>query len=183
MSIVDQTKKMMQNALEHLKQDFRSMRSNRANPGILDGVFVEIYGSQMKLKEIANVTAPEARQLLITPFDPQTVNMIAKSIEKANLNIQPIADGYTVRINIPPMDENTRKEIAKQAKKKGEEAKIQIRDIRKKNNDVAKKQKNEGLLTEDMVKKTEKNIQELTDQFCKEIDQLVVIKEKEVMTV
>lgn len=183
MSIADQTKQKMQQAIDHFKQELKNLRTNRANPGILDSVIVEAWGSQMRLKELATVTAPESRQLLITPFDPQTTHAIGKGIEKANLNLQPIVEGNVVRINIPPMDENTRKEIVKQGKKKAEDAKITIREIRRKNNDLVRKEKADGTITEDVMKKTEKTIQEYTDKFCKEIDDLFSAKEKEILTV
>src|SRR5262249_17498004 len=108
---------------------------------------------------------------------------IAKSIEKANLNVQPILEGTIIRINIPPMDENMRKEIVKQGKKKAEEAKITMREIRRKSNDLIRKQKAEGTIPEDEMKKGEKGIQDLTDENCKQIDDLFTAKEKEIMTV
>ena len=183
MSITDQTKQMMHATLEHFKQELKNLRSNRANPGMLDNVQVEVYGAQMRLRDVANVTAPEARQLLITPFDPQTAGSISKGIEKANLNLQPILDGHVVRINVPPMDENMRKEIVKLAKKKAEDSKIVVREVRRKNNETARKMKADNEMTEDVLKKTEKTIQELTDQYCRDIDNLFTAKEKEVMTV
>ncbi|MBS0604913.1 MAG: ribosome recycling factor [Verrucomicrobia bacterium] len=183
MSITEQTKAKMQAALEHFKGDLKSLRTNRANPAMLDGVIVEAYGSSMRIKELANVTVPEPRQLLISPFDPQTSNAIAKGIEKANLNLQPVVEGQVIRINVPPMDESMRKQIVKQGKQKAEDSKIVIRDIRRKNNELARKQKADGLITEDVMKKEEKGIQDLTDKFCKEIDDLFSAKEKEIMTV
>jgi ribosome recycling factor len=182
-STKEQTKAKMQVALDHFKQELKNLRSNRANPAILDGVMVEVYGAQMRIKELANVTAPEARQILVAPFDPQTAGPIAKAIEKANLNIQPVVEGNLIRITIPPMDEAMRKEIAKQGKKKAEEAKVVIREIRRKSNELVRKQEEEGEVTEDIKKKDEKAIQELTDQFCKEIDTLFVVKEREILTV
>ncbi len=182
-SVTEQTKAKMQAALEHFKTDLKNLRTNRANPGMLDGVMVEAYGTQMRIKELGNVTVPEPRQLLISPFDPQTSAAIAKGIEKANLNLQPVVEGQIIRINVPPMDESMRKQIVKQGKQKAEDAKIVIRDIRRKNNEVARKQKADGLITEDVMKKEEKGIQELTDKFCKEIDDLFSAREKEIMTV
>jgi ribosome recycling factor len=182
-SVTEQTKTKMQAAVEHFKNDLKNLRSNRANPAMLDGVSVEAYGSQMRIKELANVTVPEPRQLLISPFDPQTAAAIAKGIEKANLNLQPVLEGQVIRINVPPMDEAMRKQIVKQGKQKAEDSKIVIRDIRRKNNELARKQKADGIITEDIMKKEEKGIQELTDKFCKEIDDLFSAKEKEIMTV
>ncbi|HSX04520.1 MAG TPA: ribosome recycling factor [Rhabdochlamydiaceae bacterium] len=183
MSLTNETKSKMDASLEHFKGELKKLRSGRANPAILDAVTVEVYGTHMRLKELANVTSPEPRQILITPFDPQTAPAIRKAIENANLNLQPMLEGNHVRINVPPMDENMRKEIAKQGKKKAEEAKVAVREIRRKANEVARKQKADGLLTEDQMKKEEKNIQDLTDKCCKEVDDLFAKKEKEIMTV
>lgn len=183
MSVTDQTKAKMQAAIEHFKQELKNLRTGRANPSILDNVTVEAYGSMMRLKELANVSAPEARQLVVSPFDPQTLHAISKGIERANLNLQPIVDGHVVRINIPPMDESTRKEMVKIGKKKAEETKVSIREIRRKGNEQVRKQKDDGDIAEDLVKKMEKTIQEYTDQFCKEVDSLMIAKEKEIMTV
>lgn len=183
MSLTEQTKAKMQATAEHFKTELRNLRSNRANPGVLDGVLVEMYGAQMRLKELATVSVPEPRQLLVVPFDPKTASAVAKGIERANLNLQPIVEGHAVRINVPPMDEAMRKQIAKQAKQKAEDSKVTIREIRRKNNELVRKQKADGIITEDVMKKDEKIIQELTDKFCKEIDDLYTAKEKEIMTV
>jgi ribosome recycling factor len=183
MSILDQTKSKMNAALEHLKNELKSIRTNRANPGMLDSISVEIYGSSMRIKEVANVTAPEARMLLITPFDPSTNSTIGKAIEKANVGLMPIVDGNSIRIKIPPMDDNARKEMVKLCHKRKEEAKISIRNIRRESNDTAKKQKADGDMPEDAFKKLEKLVQELTDKSCKEADDICEKKEKEVTTI
>lgn len=183
MNAAEQAKEKMKVAIEHFKQELKNLRTGRANTSILDNVMVEVYGSTMRLKELANVTAPEARMLLITPFDPKTAGSISKGIEKANLNLQPILDGNLVRIHIPPMDESMRKEIVKQGKKKAEETKIAIREIRRKQNELVRKLKADNELAEDLAKKFEKNIQDYTDQTCKEVDDLMHAKEKEIMTV
>lgn len=183
MNIAEDTKTNMQEAIDHFKKELSQLRSGRANPGMLDSVRVEVYGTQMRLKELASVSTPESRQILITPFDPQTAGPISKGIEKANLNLQPILEGNIVRINIPSMDENMRKEIAKQAKAKAEGAKVAIREVRRKSNDLARKHKTDGEITEDEMKKAEKQIQDLTDSNCKLIDELLAVKEKEIMTV
>lgn len=183
MSVPDQTKSKMVAAVDHFKAELKNLRTNRANPGMLEGVLVEVYGAQMRIKELANVTVPESRQLLISPFDPQTAGAIAKGIEKANLNLQPVVEGQSIRINVPPMDESMRKQIAKQGKQKAEDAKITIREIRRKGNEQVRKLKADGMITEDVMKKDEKTIQDLTDKFCKEIDDLFTAKEKEIMAV
>jgi len=183
MSLSNETKSKMQSGIDHFKGELKNLRTNRANPGMIDGVTVEVYGAHMKVRDLATVSVPEARQLLITPFDPQTASAIAKGIEKANLNLQPMLEGTIIRINVPPMDESVRKDIVKQGRKKAEDAKIVIREIRRKYNDLARKQKTDGDITEDSMKKTEKEIQELTDKFCREIDELFTAKEKEIMAV
>lgn len=183
MSVVSDTKHKMKEAVEHFKKELSHLRTGRANPAMFDNVLIEVYGTTMRLRELANVTTPEPRQIAIHPFDPQTVGPIAKSIEKANLNVNPIAEGTHIRINIPPLDENMRKEIVKQGKKKAEDAKIVIREIRRKGNDHVKKQKAEGIIAEDEQKKVEKSVQELTDEHCKLIDDLFAAKEKEILTV
>lgn len=183
MSISEQAKAKMLSVIEHFKNEMKSLRTNRANPAVLDGVVVEVYGTNMRIKELANITVPEPRLILISPFDPQTSQAIAKGIEKANLNLHPVVEAQVIRITVPPMDEAMRKVIVKQGKEKAEDAKIAIREVRRKNNEAARKQKTDGLITEDILKKEEKAIQEFTDKFCKEIDTLFTAKEKEVMTV
>lgn len=183
MSLDNEVKAAMQTALDHLKKELKGLRTSRANPSMVEGVQVEVYGTSMRLRDIANITTPEARQLLITPFDPSNVQAIGKSIEGANLNLHPVVEGHLVRITIPPMDENARKEIVKQCKKKAEDAKIVIREIRRKYNEQVRKQKTDGDITEDQVKRFEKLIQEMTDKFCKESDTLASEKEKEIMAV
>ena len=183
MSILDQTKAKMQAALDHFKNELKNIRTGRANPGMVEHVSVEVYGSAMRLKDIASISAPEARQLLITPFDPQNTNAIGKAIEKANLGFMPIVDANTVRIKIPPMTEEIRKKMAKMCHEEREQAKVSIRNVRREFNDLARKQKIDGEIAEDMLKKLEKGIQELTDKFCREADDLSEKKEKEISTI
>ncbi len=183
MSVEDQVKIDMTRAIDYFKEDLKNIRTARANPAIIENVQVEVYGTNMRLRDLANITVPESRQLLITPYDANNVNAIAKSIEAANLNLQPQIDGNVVRINIPPMDEQIRKDMSKRCKEKAEKAKIRIREIRRKFNETVRKQKQDGEIPEDVMKKEEKMIQELTDRFCKDIDCLSNEKEKEVLEV
>lgn len=177
--IIKQTKSKMEEALNHLKDELRNIRTGRANPGMLDSVLVEVYGTPMRIRDVATVTAPESRQLLITPFDPHNVHAISKAIERANLNVAPMVDGHVVRIKIPPMDDTVRKEMAKLCGRRKEDAKISIRNIRRDANELAKK----GNFPEDQVKKMEKEIQDLTDKYCKSADDAAHEKEKEVLTI
>lgn len=183
MSVTDQTKAKMLAALEHLKTELKSIRTGRANPGMVEGVMVDVYGSPMRLKDMASINAPESRMLLITPFDPKNVGAIGKAIEKANIGVMPIVDGNVVRIKIPQMDENMRKEMVKLCHKRLEEAKVSIRNIRRDGNDTVKKQKSAGEIPEDVMKKSEKIIQDLTDKYCKEAEDITEKKEKEVSSI
>jgi ribosome recycling factor len=183
MSISDQTKSKMTDALEHLKQELKSIRTGRANPAMLDHVSVDVYGTQMRIKDMASITIPEPRQLLVTPFDNNNKAAIAKAIEKANIGIMPIVDGNVVRLKIPAMDEALRKEMMKLCSKRCEEAKVSIRNERRHSNDAIRKQKADGIMAEDEMKKLEKIIQDLTDKFCKEADEIAAKKEKEVSTI
>lgn len=183
MSILDQTKAKMLAALEHLKEELKSIRTGRANPGMLDNVSVDIYGTQMRIRDLASVNVPEPRQLVITPFDPQNKGYINKAIEKANLGFMPMIDGNVVRIKIPPMDDNLRKEMIKQCHKRREEAKVSIRNVRRDSNEILRKQKSDGHVDEDAMKRLEKQIQDLTDKYCKETEDLSDKKEKEISVI
>ena len=178
-----ETEKKMKDALEHLSQDLRNLRTSRPNPGMLDSIVVVVYGSNMKIRDLGSVSIADGRQLVITAYDAQTAGPIAKAVEKSPLGLQPILEGNIVRIPIPPMSEEVRKDMAKQAKEKGEKAKVTIRNIRRDGNDSIRKQKADGDISEDIQKKTEKKIQEFTDKYCKEADELVKSKEKEILEV
>lgn len=178
-----EVKMAMQQACDHLKAELKTLRTGRANAAILDKVTVEVYGSKMPLKSLANITVPEPRQILVTPFDQTNMNSIAKAIEAANLGVNPMVDGKLIRINVPPMDESVRKQMAKQCKEHGEKTKISLRDVRRKFNELVRKLKADGMIPEDQMKRVEKQIQELTDKFCKDVDATCAEKEKEIMTI
>jgi len=178
-----QVKTAMQAALDHLKTELKTLRTGRANASILDKVHAEIHGSYMSLKALANINVPEARQIVVTPFDQANLNVISKAIEAANLGVSPRVDGKVIRISIPPMDESVRKQMAKQCKEHGEKTKISLREVRRKFNDLIRSQKASGTLPEDQMKRLEKVIQEMTDKFCKDVDAACAEKEKEIMTV
>ncbi len=180
---MDECKENMVKALDHYKAELKGMRTSRPSSSMLDNVPLEIYGAPMRMRDVATVSVADGNQLVVTPFDPSTANSIAKGIGKANLNLQPAVDGNVVRVPIPPMSEERRKEIAKDAREKGEMTKVTIRDVRRKANDLKKKQKSDGDITEDDLKRDEKIIQELTDKFCKQVDELFVEKEKDILAV
>lgn len=182
-TIESETKSHMEKACQHLKDELSNLRTNRPSPALLENISVEAYGTEMKIRDLGSVSVVDGRQLLISPFDPQTAPMIRKGIEKANLNVQPHLDGNVVRVSIPEMSEEVRKGIAKEAKEKAEKAKITIRECRRKANDTVKKLKSDGEIAEDEQKRSEKQVQELTDDFCKQIETLYVAKEKEILSV
>jgi ribosome recycling factor len=183
MSILKQTEDKMKTALEHLKDELKGIRTGHANPGMLDKIMVNVYGSLMKLREIASITTPESRQILVSPFDPSNCGPIGKALEASDLGFRPIVEANVVRINIPQMDANIRSEMVKLCHKKREESKISIRNIRREANEIARKQKNDGIVGEDILKTNEKKIQELTDSYCKKADEISAVKEKEVSTI
>ncbi len=183
MSILEQTKAKMRTAIEHFKNDLKNIRTGRANPGMVEHVMIEVYGSSMRLKDIASITTPEARVLQITPFDPQITATISKGIEKANLGFNPNIDGNIIRLKIPPMTEELRKKMAKICHDEKEKSKVIVRNLRREANELARHQKAEGEIGEDLLKKLEKQIQDETDKACKEIDELADKKEKEVAVI
>ena len=180
---MDEANQSMQKALDHYQEELKNLRTSRPSSTMLDGVSIEVYGTEMRMKELATVSVTDGNQLVISPFDPNNANAIAKGIERANLGLLPSVDGTIIRVPIPPMSEERRHEIAKDAKEKGEKAKVTIREHRRKANDLIKKQKSDGDISEDEQKKNEKHIQELTDQFCKKVDDLFHAKEKDILEV
>ena len=166
-----------------LKEDLNTVRAGRANPSLLDKVMVDYYGSPTPLKNLANIAVPDPRTLLITPFDPKSISEIEKGINVANIGINPSNDGKCVRLVIPQVTEERRKEITKTVKKMGEDSKIAIRNIRRDANDELKKREKAHEITEDELKKALKDVQKATDKTIKEIDEIVAAKEKEIMEV
>jgi ribosome recycling factor len=166
-----------------LKENLNTVRAGRANPALLDKVMVDYYGTPTPLKGIANVTAPDPRSLLISPFDPKSLHNVEKAINVANIGINPANDGKVIRLSIPPVTEERRKELTKLVKKYGEDAKVAIRNERRDANDELKKQEKAGELTEDDLKDEQEQVQKKTDKSIKEIDAIVAEKEKEIMEV
>ncbi|MCH9608610.1 MAG: Ribosome-recycling factor [Chlamydiales bacterium] len=183
MDILDDTDKKMSAAIEHLKEELRALRTGRANPGMVEKVLVDVYGAQMRLSDLASISVPEPRQLLISPYDGNNVHAISKGIELANLGFQPAVDGHVIRITVPEMDSSMRNELVKVAKKKCEDAKVSIRNARRDGNEIVKKQKSSGEIPEDLMKVNEKKIQDFTDKYCKFADKLVQEKENEIVKI
>jgi len=181
--IVDEVERDMKKTLDHYREELKKLRTNRPSPSMLDDVGISVYGTEIRLRELATVSVVDGNQLVISPFDPQNVHPIFKGIEKANLGLLPTVDGGIVRIAIPPMSEERRLEIVREAKDRGEKAKIAIREWRRKAKELLKVQKADGDISEDIQKKSEKSIQKLTEQFCKDIDACFHLKEKDILEV
>ena len=180
-----ETETSMEEALEHMNTDFAGVRTGKASPSLVDNmdVFVASYGTNMKLKSLAVVSTPDARSILIQPFDPGTLNDIKKAIAESRLNITPIIDARSVRLPIPELSGERRKELVKYVKSLAEDTRVRVRAARKSGMDGVKKLKADNILTEDGVRLTEDKVQKLTDKYVKKIDELVEAKEKEIMTV
>lgn len=166
-----------------LKEDLATVRAGRANAALVDKVMVDYYGSPTPLKALANISVPEPRMLLISPFDPKSIPEVEKAINVANIGINPVNDGKVIRLQIPQVTEERRKELTKTVKKMGEDTKVAVRNLRRDANDKVKKLEKAGDYTEDDVKETLDDIQKLTDKSIKEIDEIVAAKEKEIMEV
>lgn len=177
--IVDAAKEQMESSIDHLIKELRSIRAGKASPSMLSTVMVEYYGSQTPLGQVANVNTPDARTISIQPWEKQMLQEIEKAIMLANLGFNPMNNGENIIINVPPLTEERRKDLAKQSKAEAEHAKVGIRNARKEaNNDIKKLD-----VSEDMKNNVEMDIQDLTDSYVKKVDELYSTKEKEIMTV
>lgn len=166
-----------------LKEELNTVRAGRANPALLDKIIVDYYGTPSPLKNIANISAPDPRTLQITPFDPSFIKEVEKAINMADLGINPNNDGKNVRLVIPQVTEERRKELTKLVKRMGEDAKVAVRNLRRDSNEVLKKQEKDSELTEDDLRNDLEEVQKLTDKGIKDIDDIVAAKEKEIMEV
>jgi ribosome recycling factor len=166
-----------------LKEDLNTVRAGRANPALLDKVMVDYYGSPTPIRNLANVSVPDPRTLLISPFDPKSIGEIEKAINVSDIGINPSNDGKCVRLVIPQVTEERRKELTKTVKKMGEESKIAVRNLRREANDELKKLEKAHEITEDELKKALDDIQKYIDKTIKEIDDIVIAKDKEILEV
>jgi ribosome recycling factor len=176
-------KERMDKTTQVLKHEYVSIRAGRANPALLDRIHVEYYGTDTPLTQLANITAPEARVLNISPWDSKSIPAIEKAIQKSDLGMNPSNDGKIIRLVVPQLTEERRKDLVKTVKRLAEEAKVAVRNIRRDANDSLKKHKKDSAITEDELKKSEEDIQKITDKFIKELDKLAELKEKEIMEV
>jgi ribosome recycling factor len=177
------TEAKMVKALEATRSDFASIRTGRAAPSLLDRLHVEAYGSSVPLKQVASVNSPDGRSLLVTAFDKSLVAAIRKAIETSDLGLNPNVDGATIRLSIPSLNEERRKDLVKIVRKKSEEHKVAVRNLRHKAIDEMKLLAKNGTITDDQVKRGQDQVQKQTDKHIKSIDDLVSSKEKEIMEV
>ena len=173
----------MGKTISKLESDLSTMKAGRANPSMLDRVQVDYYGSPCPISQVANVSAPEPRVLMITPWEKTILKDIEKAILKSDLGLNPSNDGNVIRLIVPELTEETRKDLVKKVKKVGEEAKVAIRSIRRDANEKIKALKKEGDLSEDEIKKGEDDIQKITDTHIKKFDTVVAAKENEIMSI
>ncbi|MCT4643330.1 MAG: ribosome recycling factor [Bacteriovoracaceae bacterium] len=173
----------MTKSIKSLQHQFTRVRTGRASASVLDGVSVDYYGTPTPIKQVGQISTPEARLLQIQPFDKTLIGEIEKAIINANLGLTPGNDGNFIRIQFPALTEETRKDLVKQIKKHGEDAKVSIRNVRREQNDVVKKAEKAKEITEDDVKNFLDQIQKITDKFIAEVDTIVTAKEKDLMTV
>jgi ribosome recycling factor len=166
-----------------VKHEFTGVRTGKASPSLVENILVEVYGSQMRIRELAGITTPEARVLMIQPWDATTVHPIEKAIQKSNLGLNPAVDKKFIRIVLPELSEERRHEFVKIVRKMAEDGKVAIRHVRRDAMEHLKKEGKAGGVTEDQVEVAEKEVQKLTDQYSAKIDQSLASKEKEIMTV
>ncbi len=173
----------MRKSIDSVSADFASVRAGRANASVLDRIMVDYYGSPTPIQQIASITSPDPRSLVIQPWDTSAVKLIKKAIETSDLGINPQDDGRSLRLAFPQLTEERRKELVKQIHKYGENGKVAIRNIRRDAMDYFKKMEKKSEITEDELKAAEKDLQKMTDDSCKKIDELLAKKEKELMAV
>lgn len=178
--ILDTAEEAMDNAIKHLEKQFVNIRAGKASPAMLGSVMVNYYGSQTPLKQVSNVNTPDGRTITVQPWEKNMLQEIEKGIQIANLGFNPMNNGEIIIINVPPLTEERRRDLVKQAKAEAEDAKIGIRSARKDANTEIKKLDH---VSEDLQKNGEIDIQELTDKFVKKVDHLLEVKEKEIMTI
>ncbi len=181
--ILFETEASMEKAVEYMKHEFTSVRTGKASPALVENIDVDAYGSRMKIKQLGLITTPEPRMLMIQPFDASTTKDIERALRESKVGINPLVDGKNIRLPIPELSEERRKELAKTVKQMAEECRVRVRACRREGIDEAKKAQKTGELTEDELKTLETQIQKLTDESVKTIDEQVSAKEAEIMKI
>lgn len=182
-TLLDDTQERMDDAIEAMKRDFAAVRTGKASPALVEGLTINYYGTQTRLRDIASITTPEPRLLVIQPWDQNAVKEIEKTIQASDLGISPVSDGRVIRLPIPELSEERRQDLGRLVKKRAEEARIEVRNVRRDANDACKKAEKASDITEDDLKDMLNDIQELTDDYIKQIDALLEEKEEELMQV
>jgi ribosome recycling factor len=182
-TLTEETMAKMEDAAEALKKDFAAIRTGKASPALVEGIMVEYYGTSTRLRDIASITAPEPRLLVIQPWDQSAVKSVEKAIMTSDIGISPVSDGRVIRLPIPELSEERRKDMVKRVRTRAEDARIEIRNARRDAIEVARKAEKASDITEDDLHDTTKEIQDLTDQYVEEIDKLMAAKEEELMQV
>jgi len=182
-AVIEDTDDSMQKTVEVVKKDFASLRAGRATPGLLDKITVDYYGTPTPVNQLANVSVPEARLLVIQPWDKTVIPALEKAILKSDLGITPNSDGIVIRLAVPQLTEERRKDLVKVVKKKAEEGRVAVRNVRRDANELLKSEQKDGNITEDDLRRSQDEVQKLTDKYIKEIDQVMSNKEKEIMQV
>jgi ribosome recycling factor len=180
--VLEETKEQMNKAIQHLEKELQKLRTGKATPQMLEGIRIDYYGAMTPIEQTANINTPDPRQIIVQPWDKSILADIEKAILAANLGLNPKNEGEILRIAVPPLTEERRRELVKKAKAEGENAKVSIRNTRRSSNDLAKGLEKEGV-SEDEVKKLQEEIQKITDGFIEDIDKIVEAKEKDIMTV
>lgn len=181
--VLDEAKEKMESTVSVLEEDLRGMRSNRASPSLVDKLHVSYYGQETELRQIANISVPEAQQILIRPYDTSAIKDIEKAIQQSDLGINPNVDGQVIRLNMPPLTRERREELVKFLHKRVEEARVAVRNIRRSaNHDLAEFEK-EKMISEDDLKSGEDQVQKLTDKYIEKIDEMGKQKEHDLMEV
>jgi ribosome recycling factor len=173
----------MEGAIEHLRKEFAALRTGRASLALLDHITVDYYGTQTPLKQVANISIPESRLITIQPWDPSLIKEVEKAITMSDLGITPANDGKIIRLPLPPLSEERRKELVKVSKRYGEDAKVQIRGFRRDGNEELKRRQKEGEITEDDFRHKEHENQKLTDAHVHKVDELLKKKEEEILEI
>ncbi len=181
--LMDHLEEEMMSTEEAMQRDFAAVRTGKASPGLVENLNVDYYGTPTRLKEIAGITVPEPRMLVIQPWDPSAIALIEKAINVSNIGISPVNDGRILRLPMPELSEERRNSLVKQVKLRSEDAKISIRNIRREGNDLAKKAQKKSEITEDDLKDMLKDIQDMTDKYTKKFDSIFASKEQDLLSV
>jgi len=181
--VMRNTEERMKKVVEATKREFASVRTGRASTSLVEGMHVDYYGTQTPLKQLANISAPDVKLIVIQPWDPSSLGEIEKAVQQSNIGAMPTNDGKVIRINIPPLSEERREELIKITKKMAEDGRVSIRTVRRDANEHAKKLEKDKLATEDELFKSHDDIQKTTDKYIKEIDSILETKDKELLEV